>query len=171
MVDWIRIRILKKCNHRDQHKPCISFYEIGIFVFIDLILLYIDIIICFLFTCLLSYYRSCVQKPIIDLDFTYLCSQISKVSIFLRLFGEFSFKDIFLSSWKVVHKTTITKRNQYLRMLSNNILEAQGKKPFVIKLESSLLYSNKKLFTVYMFGNFNYNYIDTSHHTRSMWIF
>lgn len=29
-------------------------------------------------------------------------------------------------------------------MLSNNILEAQGKKTFVIKLESSLLYSNKK---------------------------
>lgn len=30
-------------------------------------------------------------------------------------------------------------------MLSNNILEAQGKKPFVIKLESSLLYSNKNI--------------------------
>ena len=127
MADWIRIRI-KKCN-QETNKPCISFYEFGIFVFIDLIL-YIDIIICFLFTCLLSYYRSCVQEPIIDLDFTYLCSQISKVSIFLRLFGEFFLKGCFLFSWKVVHKTTITKRNQYLRMLSNNILEAQGKNNF-----------------------------------------
>lgn len=94
-ADWIRIiRILKSAIIETNTSLVYLFMKLAFFVFIDLIL-YIDIIICFLFTCLLSYYRSCVQEPIIDLDFTYLCSQISKFSIFLRLCGEFSLKDIF----------------------------------------------------------------------------